>query len=642
MDNRARRTRIATGWRLALTAAPLLLTLASAASAAPSWQPLPRFGGPVLALAAAEGAPRLYAGTLTAGPLRSRDGGATWMPPAQVPGNVRVLDLVVDRRNPDVVFAAAQTFLGESAGVLRSLDGGASWRAVNRGLGGAAPLFVSDLAVDPFDAQKFYAVTQVGLYQTRDGGESWQRVGLAGIPMLALAVDPFRPGVLFASVFQNGEFDVLVSRDGGATWTPSSQGIQGNAAFGVLVFHPTSPDTLFALGNGWPTYVSRDGGATWTNLRRPLFSLAFGPAGALFGAHGVNGVLKSVDGGLSWSRTGPLPDRITQLLAANGRLYAAGNLGVWVSNDNGAHWQPSSHGLSARNIGDLTESGSVLYGSFAEGALASGAGGTSWRELRDAGDPEAPIIRFLTASPDAIYAQKPGRETIVRSTDRGASWTELASPGLGGTFNALAVDPRRPAILYAGSLENTGNDLPFCHLARSVDAGRSWSCLAGEASVVSIQVEPTTSTPYLIGAQNLFALVGGTRVEFRSTGLPADGTLDFDFDPRRAGTLYAATVSGLFKTVNGGRSWTRASRGLPAGATVYSVAVDPHREGVVYAGLEERVFRSLDAGRSWQRLGTGLPAEAPIVELLPSASDPHRLYAVAAGRGLFVQDPEAP
>jgi photosystem II stability/assembly factor-like uncharacterized protein len=313
-----------------------------------------------------------------------------------------------------------------------------------------------------------------------------------------------------------------------------------------------------------------------------------------------------------------------------------------VSNDNGAHWQPSSRGLSARDVTDLTEAGSVLYGSFAEGALASGNKGLNWRQLSD---PDARIFRFLNAGPGAIYALEingANRIVIVRSTDRGATWTELADPGLGGTFSAFAVDPRHPAILYAGSLENSGNDQPFCHLTRSVDTGRTWTCITGEASVVSIQVEPKTSTPYVLAAGNMFVLAGGTQLTFRGTGLPADSTLGFAIDPGKTGTLYAATLSGVYKTVNGGQSWTKSSRGLPGGAAVYSVAADPQRKDVVYAGLTGKVYRSLNAGRIWKLLGDGLPADAPITTLLPSTSDPHRLYAVAAGHGLFVQDPTVP
>jgi photosystem II stability/assembly factor-like uncharacterized protein len=72
------------------------------------------------------------------------------------------------------------------------------------------------------------------------------------------------------------------------------------------------------------------------------------------------------------------------------------------------------------------------------------------------------------------------------------------------------------------------------------------------------------------------------------------------------------------------------------------VAVDRHRKNAVYAGFTGQVYRSLDAGRTWVRLGNGLPADAPVAALLADSTNPRRLYAVAAGRGLFVQDPTAP
>jgi len=75
---------------------------------------------------------------------------------------------------------------------------------------------------------------------------------------------------------------------------------------------------------------------------------------------------------------------------------------------------------------------------------------------------------------------------------------------------------------------------------------------------------------------------------------------------------------------------------------VFSFAVDPRRKNTVYAGLTGQVYRSLDAGRSWHLLGNGLPTEAPVTTLLPSASNPTRLYAVSAGHGLFWQELEAP
>jgi len=118
-----------------ITAALLALAPAAAGHAAPAWQPLPPFGGPVAALAAVEGDPLLYAGTETAGPQRSRNGGATWMPSAQLPGPLRILEVVADPRDPRTAFAVARTPSEQELGVLRTLDGGVHWQPVNHGLG---------------------------------------------------------------------------------------------------------------------------------------------------------------------------------------------------------------------------------------------------------------------------------------------------------------------------------------------------------------------------------------------------------------------------------------------------------------------------------------------------------------------------
>jgi photosystem II stability/assembly factor-like uncharacterized protein len=611
--------------------------LSAAALAAPVWQPLPPFGGPVEALAASPGAAGiLYAGTRTGGALHSLDGGSTWVPSEQGLTSVRLAQVAVDPRQPAVVFASTfQPFSDDPAGVFRSTDGGAHWTPVNHGLGDDHPLVVHDLVFDPFDASRLYAATDQGLFVTRDQGRSWQQAGLAGTPILALAADPFHRGTLLASVIQ-GHFALLASTDGGATWAPRSQGITGDPAFGALYFDPTSPGRVFATGNGWPTFLSRDSGATWTRVEPPLASLTSAP-GALFASpYGKDGVLRSTNGGLTWAHTGALPDRIAQVVFGDGRILAGGTRGVWVSTDNGAHWGPSSRGLSARTVRDLTASGPALYISVAEGVLTSTDQGAHWRLLSDRANPQLSIVRLLAAVPGAIYALASPAPVILRSTDRGATWTPLGSQILGGYDPSLAVDPRHPATLYSGSHYGTGPDQILCHLAVSHDTGASWTCLATEIGVDSLRVEPATSTLYILAGGGILALSNG-HLEPRVAGLPQDTTEDIAFGT--AGTLYAATAKGIYKTTNGGRSWTRASRGLPTGAA-HSVAVDPHDKSTVYAGTNGRVYRSQDGGGSWQLFGEGLPAGVAITALTLDPRDADRLYAVAEGRGLYEIDPD--
>jgi hypothetical protein len=178
----------------------------------------------------------------------------------------------------------------------------------------------------------------------------------------------------------------------------------------------------------------------------------------------------------------------------------------------------------------------------------------------------------------------------------------------------------------------------------SHDTGASWTCLATEIGVDSLRVEPATSTLYILGGGSIMALSNG-HLEPRVAGLPQGIAEDIAFDPPSnqgtAGTIYAATAKGIYKTTNGGRSWTRTSRGLPTGAA-HSVLVDPHNRATVYAGTNGRVFRSQDGGSSWQLFGEGLPAGVAVTALTLDPKDADRLYAVAQGRGLYAVDPDAP
>jgi len=175
---------------------PLALVLglsATAALAAPVWQPLPRFGGPATALAASSGV--VYTGTETGGVFRSTAGGAVWRPSEEGLQALRILKVAAQPGQPAVVFATAQTISEQSVGVLRSTDGGLSWTRVNHGLGDSQPLEVTALVFNPFDAGTLYAATSgFGVYKSINGGVGWTPAnnGLgAALSITALALEPF-------------------------------------------------------------------------------------------------------------------------------------------------------------------------------------------------------------------------------------------------------------------------------------------------------------------------------------------------------------------------------------------------------------------------------------------------------------------
>jgi hypothetical protein len=102
-------------------------------------------------------------------------------------------------------------------------------------------------------------------------------------------------------------------------------------------------------------------------------------------------------------------------------------------------------------------------------------------------------------------------------------------------------------------------------------------------------------------------------------------------DPVTPATLYAATGSGVFKSTNGGDSWSAVNTGLPGGA-VSVLAIDPAMPATLYAGTYTAgVFKSTDGGASWSAINTGLTSLA--IQVLNM--NPPTLYAGTDGGGVF-------
>jgi photosystem II stability/assembly factor-like uncharacterized protein len=187
----------------------------------------------------------------------------------------------------------------------------------------------------------------------------------------------------------------------------------------------------------------------------------------------------------------------------------------------------------------------------------------------------------------------------------------------GGEIMVLSVDPQTPSILYAG----TGDGL-----FKSIDSGITWlrsgldryagmnrsGFVSARLSVSTLAIDPQNPDVIYAGApmcptcpRGVFkSMDGGTTWSRASAGLSAELSWESSglaIDPQNPTTLYAGTKAGLFKSTDGGESWTDS--GL-TGISLGFVAISPHNARIVYAstsslGPDSRVFKSLDGGRTW-------------------------------------------
>lgn len=320
-------------------------------------------------------------------------------------------------------------------------------------------------------------------------------------------------------------------------------------------------------------------------------------------------------------------------------------------------WVPlGPFGAPVVSLAVTPEAPQVLYAGTTDGVFKSAGTGSGSTALRF----EAlPLDHFITAivvvpsDPPAVLAATDSG--IFRSADGGSTWQEDGGQKVFGVeFQALAVDPRDPTIVYAGA-GLTGDGGTDSGLFKSTDAGLTFEAadLSIERTVVSsIAVDPFDSrTVYAASPQpsNLVSTPqpngvfkstdGGATWQVKNHGLrlPAAkderfgqqaGVIQVAVDPETAGTLYAVVgYSGeLYRSRDGAESWQL----LPAGFAAATVVVGRH--GVLYLGgalpgQPPAVFKSLDGGRHWRR--TAAPSSAA---LLAPASAP------AAGRGGIAPD----
>jgi photosystem II stability/assembly factor-like uncharacterized protein len=213
-----------------------------------------------------------------------------------------------------------------------------------------------------------------------------------------------------------------------------------------------------------------------------------------------------------------------------------------------------------------------------------------------------------------------GTQVVLKSTDRGATWTEI-SPDLtrnnpekqgrnGGpltpenvgaefynTIFYIVESPHEAGVIWVGS------DDGLVHLSR--DGGGNWE-----------DVSPRHGSEAMINAIEISPHDPGT-VYLAVTGYKLN-----DFRPY------------IYKTSDYGRRWTRIDEGLPQDTFVRVVREDPSQQGLLYAGTEAGVFVSFDDGDSWQSLRLNLPP-VPVTDL---AIRHGNLVAATQGRSFWVLD----
>jgi photosystem II stability/assembly factor-like uncharacterized protein len=566
-----------------------------------------------------------------------------------------------------------------AGGIWKTVDGGVFWRCVSDGFMGSSA--VGSIAVAPSDANVIYAGTGEtairldvsygdGMYKSSDAGRSWSHIGLRNSKFIGrICIHPTNPDLIYAAVLgdifgPNSERGVYRSKDGGKSW---ERILFRNDVSGAidLTMDRNNPRLLFAsiwearrnfwnISSGGPgsgLFRSTDGGDTWEEItKRPglpdgmlgKIGVSISPARegrvwALVEAVGDRtGLYRSDDFGQRWQMVSPNRDLMhrpwyyTHVFADTQHpdtVYVT-NLQMWKSTDGGVTFSEVStrHGDNHDLWIDPNDNTRMIEGNDG-GAHVSFNTGASWSTIYNQKTAQFYRIDIDNQYPYRVYGTQQDNTSI--SVPSASEWgvitlADCSYPGTGES-GFIAVDPRNHNVVYVGAIGSSpggaGALQRYDHRTRQIQLVNVW---------------PEESTG--IAPQDL---------KYRFAW-----TFPIVFSPHDPGTLYAGGNC-VFRSRNEGMSWerispdlslndrsrqgasggqiTRESAGAEVHATCASVVESPHRRGEIWASTDDGLVHvTRDDGKHWKDVTPkGLPELAYVGCVEVSAHDADTIYVAA-------------
>ncbi|MBL30737.1 MAG: glycosyl hydrolase [Flavobacteriaceae bacterium] len=571
---------------------------------------------------------------------KTSNGGKTWK---KTLGNntwTGVTDIMIDPRNPDVLYAAtwdrhrtvaALMGGGPGSGIFKSLDGGETWKKLYRGLpndrdsNGDGEINEDDdpvinmgkigLAISPQDPDVVYAAielqrTKGGVYRSEDQGESWKKMSDA----VAGATGPHYYQELYASPHK---FDrlylmnnrVLTSEDGGDNFVQLKEKDKHSDNH-VILFKDDDPDYLM-IGTDAGIYESFDLAETWRYIKNlPLtqfYKVAVNnqkPFYHIFGGTQDNG-----------SAGGP---------SATDEIEG-------ISNN---HWYKTL-GADGHQSATDPEFNNIIYAETQKGGMHRVDLITGDQVfIQPQPGMNDPYERYNWDAPIIVSPHKPSRiyfasQRVWKSDNRGDDWTPISGdltrneeriklPIMGrqqswdnpwdvkamstyNTITSLSESPLKEGLIYAGTddgyIQVTSND------------GKTWKKI------------PVTKLG--LPARSFVNDIKADLFDENTVYVSLDNHKEGDFNPY------------LFKSTDKGMTWKSIKGNLPDRTLVWRMVQDPVVKNLLFVATEFGVYTSLNSGQTWSKL-SGIPNMG--IRDIVIQKDEVDLVAASFGRGFYVLD----
>ena len=629
-------------------------------------------GGRVLAVTGVPSQPNtFYFGAVAGGVWKTTDAGNTWDPLFEKQTTSSIGALAVSESDPNVIYAGS----GEACirgnisfgdGVYRSNDGGKTWNNV----GLKDTRHIGAVIIHPANPEVAFVAalghaygpnTERGIFRTRDGGKSWEKVLYIDDRNGAIDVvfDPRNPHVLFAAMWEGyrtpwtlnsgGDKSGLYrSTDDGTTW----KRLEGNGIpegplgkIGVSVSGADS-NVVYALieAQKGGLYRSDDGGTNWTLInddhrfrqRAWYFTHVWADPQDTNKVYIANtGLFRSSDGGKSFER----------LLAPHGDHHAlwidpkdsthlinGNDGGATISVDGGKNWstqgnQPTAqfYHVAADNdfqyrvygsqqdnssIGIRTRSdhGAILTGDW--DAVGGGESGYIVPDPRDSNivyaDDEGPIL--------TRYDRRTNQAQSIQQWPEDPNGYPAATQKYRYTWTMpIVISSHNPDVIYHTSQ----------FVFRSHDAGRTWTPISPDLTRNDKSKQQDS---------------GGPLTKDQYTVEYYDVIFSLAESPKQQGLLWAGTDDGLVQlTRDEGQTWSNVTpKEMPEWAMVSLIEASPFDPATAYVAVDAHkldnfkplIFKTSDYGKTWTKLVTGLPDNSYVHAV---REDPQRKGLLYAG-----------
>ncbi len=638
-----------------------------------------------------------WVGTPGGGLWKTVDNGTTWVPLTDnLIANLGVSSISIDPTNPDIIYIVTgdgETSTGiPSIGVFKTTDGGITWNTTGLIWNESQRVKARKILIHPTQPSILLLVTSKGIYKSINAGLTW--VLKKSGNFFDIEFKPGSPSILYAC----NQKDFFKSLDGGETWLIKTNGLPSTSnslrlAIAVTPINPlevylvvggpkgadpddnfigmyksTNSGNSFLLQSTAPNILGYEQNGTddESQASYDIAILASNITANLVAVGGIN-VWCSTDAGLSWGtsktywveNSAPAGQYVhadihaLEINPLNNNWFAGTDGGIYFSTTNGNSWSSITSSLGIQQIYRVSEK-DVTAGGMYVGTQDNGCNGfigSVAQHVRGADCME------VHAENGVVYAANNNGNDIYRYTGNPITgpnaWTNIQPQNDDGKWIIpFEIHPKNSGTLYAA----------YDKIWESNNQGTNWnllsgSTLAGGSKYVALAISPSNPERIYAATDNGIIyrrdVAGSTWTNVTSPDFPSStSALITDIcvsslpstNGLTAWVTFSGYVSGkkVYKTTNGGTSWTNVSTGLP-NLPVNCIQFDSvygSAHNAIYIGTDLGVYYRNDEMGTWTTFTTGLPnVRVNDLEIVPTEN---MIYAGTYGRGLWKSDLSKP